>query len=179
MNPTDLQPDPPERDLCDELLAPPVPPADVTPLREQILRRTTRWLRWRRRLRRIAFVAALAACWAGGMFTMRWLSPPAPQLAPTPQVSVEPTPGPTPTPSARALEWQAIDSEQRQAELSRKAGDLYLKQEHDPLSAVRCYGRALDAAPEQATTVSTDDEWLLMAIKDARKKEKRDAKTVD
>ena len=174
MNPT-------ERDLCDDLLAPLAPPSDLTPLREQILRRTTRRLRWHRRLRRMALVAALAACWAGGMLTMRWLSPPAPSAPPatvqTQARSVETRVEPATTPSAIVLEKKAIDS--RQADLSRVAGDVYLNQEHDPLSAVRCYGRALDAAPQQAVVVSTDDEWLLMAIKDARKKEKRDAKAVD
>jgi hypothetical protein len=173
MNPT-------ERDLCDDLLAPPAPPSDLTPLREQILRRTTRRLRWRRQLRRVMLVAALAACWAGGMLTMRWLSPPAPSAVP---VTVHTAPAvETPvesasTPSASALEWKAVDS--GQADLSRVAGDVYLNQEHDPLSAVRCYGRALDAAPQQTAIDSPDDEWLLMAIKDARKKEKRDAKVVD
>jgi hypothetical protein len=182
MNPTDLTPDPPERDLCDELLAPPAPPSDLAPLREQILRRTTRRLRWRRRLRRLALVAALAACWAGGMLTMRWLSPtPAapPPVVQTSAPSVETLPPSSPIPTARALEWKAIDSDKERAALSIAAGDAYLKQEYDPLSAVRCYGRSLDAAPEQVQTSSTDDEWLLMAIKDARKKEKRDAKTVD
>ena len=180
MNPTDLQPDPPDRDLCDELLAPPVPPADLTPLREQILRYTTRRLRWRLRLRRVALVAALAACWAGGMLSMRWLSPPPTAPAVTVQKPVQSAETPAEyaaPPSALALERKAIDS--GQADLSRRAGDAYLQQEHDPLSAVRCYRRALDAAPEQTATFSTDDDWLLMAIKDARKKEKHDAKSVD
>src|ERR1700726_4080344 len=109
MNPTDIRPEPPERDLCDELLAPPTALSEPTALREQILRRTTRWLRWRRRLRRVALVSALAACWVGGMFTMRWLSPPPnPVVAHQEAPANEPTPQPAPAPSALAIEWKAI-----------------------------------------------------------------------
>ncbi len=185
MTPNDIQPEPPPRDLCDDLLTPSPPPPDLAPLREQILRRTTRRLRARRYLRRVALVAALAACWVGGMFTMRWLSPapppPPPSIVQQPAPPVPAPPKANPAPSALAQEWQAIDSDRAQErdDLSRRAGDAYLQQEHDPLSAVRCYGRALDAAPEQAAATSSDDEWLLMAIKNARKKEKRDAKVVD
>jgi hypothetical protein len=185
MNPNDIRPDPPERDLCDELLAPPKPPADLAPLRERVWRRITRRLRWRRHLRRAALAAALAACWAGGMLTMRWWSPPVPPAVPvanSQQTPVEPPLETAPEsrldPPALAAEWKAFDSSERQAELYRAAADLY-QQEHDPLSAARCYGRALDAAPEQTQTIAAGDDWLLMAIKDARKKEKRDAKAVD
>jgi hypothetical protein len=185
MNPNDIRPDPPERDLCDELLAPPKPPADLAPLRERVWRRIRRRLRWRRHLRRAAFAAALAACWAGGMLTMRWWSPsaaPAVSVVKNQEPPVEPPPKTVPEtriePPALAVEWKAFDSNERQAELYRTAADLY-QQEHDPLSAVRCYGRSLDAAPEQTQTIAAGDDWLLMAIKDARKKEKRDAKAVD
>ncbi len=184
MNPTDLRSDLPERDLCDELLTPAAPPSDLTPLRERVLRRTLRWLRARRYLRRVALVAALAACWAGGMLTMRWLSPPTPPAPPAPEIvqkqplPVEPRP--ESAPSAQALEWQAVDgAREQQAVLYHKAADVFLTEEHDPLSAMRCYRGELDAAPEQVQTISPDDEWLLMAIKDARKKEKRNAKTID
>src|ERR1700734_1825752 len=97
MNPTDLRPDLPERDLCDELLAPTAAPTDLTPLRERILRRTLRRIRWRRQFRRVALVAALAGCWAGGMLTMRWLSPPTspphtPEIVQQQRQPVEPQP---------------------------------------------------------------------------------------
>src|SRR5438477_249398 len=48
MNPSDTRPEPPDRDLCDELLAPPTTPSDLAPLRERVVRRTTRLLRRRR-----------------------------------------------------------------------------------------------------------------------------------
>jgi len=184
MNPSDIQPDLPERDLCDELLTPPAPPSDLTPLRERVLRRTIRRLRVRRYLRRVALVAALAACWAGGMLTMRWLSPPTPPAQHAPEIvqnqSLPVEPPPPTAASAQALEWQAVDgAKEQQAALYHKAADAFLTEERDPLSAVRCYRGALDAAPEQVQTISPDDEWLLMAIKDARKKEKRNAKTID
>jgi hypothetical protein len=184
MNPTDLRPDLPERDLCDELLAPAAPPSDLAPLRELVLGRTLRRLRMRRYLRRGALVAALAACWVGGMLTMRWLSPPTlpqqhvPEIGHNQPLPVEPRP--EAAPSAQALEWKAVDgAREQQAALYHKAADAFLTEERDPLSAVRCYRGALDAAPEQVQTISPDDEWLLMAIKDARKKEKRNAKTID
>jgi hypothetical protein len=172
MNPND-------RDLCAELLAPP-PPSELTPLRERVWKRMARRLRLRRLLRRALLAAALAACWAAGMLTMHWW-PGAQPVAQGRQIGEPPAPtppAPPPTP-ALAQEWKAFDSTDGQADLYRRAAAAYLTQEHDPLSAVRCYGRALDAAPEQAHNLSADDDWLLMAIKDARKKENVHAKAVD
>jgi hypothetical protein len=162
----------------DDLLAPPPLPSELTTLREQVFRRTVRRLRWRRYGRRAALAAALAACWVGGMLTMRWLSPTAP---PAPRV-VESQPDdhttPPSPPTALALEWEAFDRPEQQADLYRKAADAY-QQERDPLSATRCYGRALDGDPAQTQTSAVGDDWLLIAIKNARKKEKIDAKSLD
>jgi hypothetical protein len=75
-----------------------------------------------------------------------------------------------------ALEWQALDSPRRRAELYREAGDRYLSAESDPESALRCYTAALDAGAGADRAVAPADSWLLMALKDAREKEKRHAK---
>ncbi len=57
----------------------------------------------------------------------------------------------------------------------KQAGDRYMTEQSDPQSALRCYGNALDNGTEQDRSISTDDNWLLMAIKDARQKEKSHA----
>jgi hypothetical protein len=76
-------------------------------------------------------------------------------------------------------EWQAFDSGEDRAEQYLRAGADYLMEESDPQSALRCYGQALDAGGQTSLAVRPDDDWLLMAIKDARKKEKLDANMVD
>ncbi len=169
-----LTPDP---DPLGDLLAPPPAPADDR-LRADLGERTGRAVRWRRRWRRLARTAALAACYAAGVLTMHGLAPPAP---PTP-VAHSPEPPKedgAPEVTALALEWKAIDSPQPRPDFYRRAGDLYLDEEKDPESALRCYGQALDAAGEADQAVAADDNWLLMTIKNARQKEKRYAKSLD
>ena len=79
--------------------------------------------------------------------------------------------------TAAALEWRAFD--EANAALYRQAGERYLREDADPYAAVRCYRQSLDAAGPDALAVSADDDFLLMALKDARQREKRDAKHVD
>jgi hypothetical protein len=55
------------------------------------------------------------------------------------------------------------------------AGDRYLNEAGDPEAALRCYRRALDAASDEQTRFSPDDNWLVMALKNAREKEARHA----
>ena len=79
--------------------------------------------------------------------------------------------------------WQSwkqgrrIRNPERRGDLYRRAGDLYATEQGDLSSALRCYSESLDAGNEKDLTISTDDHWLLMAIKDARQKEKNDART--
>jgi negative regulator of sigma E activity len=161
-----------EPDALDELLAAPQPPADAEALRQKLLSQTTGVLRFRRRVRQATWAAGLAACVAAVVFGFRG-RPPAP-VAPQPEVSDLPAP-PAPDESALALEWRAFDSPNRQAELYRQAGDRYLTEGEDLQAALRCYANALDTATDDDQKVSPSDSWLLMAIKDAREKEKRDA----
>ncbi len=51
-----------------------------------------------------------------------------------------------------------------------------MSEEADPQSALRCYAAALDEGKPDDLNVSADDSWLLMAIKNARKKEIADEK---
>ena len=169
-------PDPLER-----LLAPPASAAGGdAALREAVFRRTAGVLRRRRRLLALARGGALAACYLAGLLTTHGLErrPAAPSpvpVAPPPQAGAPAAHDPPAAVSALAAEWQAFDSPDRGAELYRRAGDRYLTEEADPLAAVRCYGNALNAGAAQELAFDADDSWLLMAIKDARQKEKRDA----
>jgi hypothetical protein len=165
-----------QEDPLEHLLAPP-PSADAGPLRQDLLKRTTRALGNRRRLRRCAGALALAACAGAGLLTVHGVAPrgarPVVQRHP---VERQERPAPVPAPSAVALEWQALEGPGRPAELYRQAGDRYLDEEGDPDSAVRCYGHALDAGGARDLAIAPEDSWLLMTIKAARQKEKDDAK---
>jgi hypothetical protein len=164
----------PESDKDDlESLLTPRPDADSA-IEQTVFARTARVLARRRLARRLAYVAGLAACYAAGLLTMRLAAPPAVGGA----VVVVPAPPVAPAPprdSALAREERAAEDDRR-AELYRQAGDQYLADHGDVRSALRCYGRSLDAGAE--LTLRPDDHWLLMAIKDARQKENRHAKAV-
>jgi hypothetical protein len=171
----------PDPDPLGDLLGPPAVAEKDGRLQDELRRRTCRVLRWRRRGRRLAWAAALAACYAAGMGTQHWRTPTAPPAPAVPEVAAKPD-APPPAPSERsavALEWQAFDSTEGRAELYRRAGDEYIASESDPESALRCYGASLDAGSAADRVVSAADNWLLMAIKNARAKESRYAKNVD
>ncbi len=166
--------DTPERDPIDELLAPPGP-VETAALRQALLAATTRRLRRARWVRRAALAAALAACYGAGLLTMRLPNPA--QKATVPVVEV-PRPAesqapPEPAPLAERRADKAPDAER--AALLRQAGRRYLDEEDDPEAALRCYSKALDAGGKDDAKFSPDDDWLMMAIKNAREKEARHA----
>jgi hypothetical protein len=175
-----LEPDP----LTQWLAVSNSPKADVDALRQSILRRTTRVLHRRRWLRRGAVVIGLFACYLAGVATMRLLTPPPsvvtvvvekPGEPVLPAPNVDPLPRET-EPRAVALEWNALDHPETKVESYRRAGDRYLAESNDLQAAVRCYKQMLDAGTEKDWTISPDDNWLLMALKEARQKENLDAK---
>jgi hypothetical protein len=183
--------DTPDRDPCEELgRTGPPPPADR--LREALWRRLRRRLRRGRWWKRAAVAAALAACYAAGFGTARLAPEPAPdqravlfrdEIQP-PHVAIgqfRQTFGAAASApvSPREQEWQALDSPQQRPEAYREAGDRYVAEEGDYQSAVRCYREALDAGSERDLAIRQDDSWLLMVLKDARQKEKRDANPND
>ncbi len=140
------------------------PEADAA--RRRLLARTLREVRRQRRLRRLQALGVLAASFAAGFFTLAALVPPpcAPERA-----LVRPAEVPAAITTPVALEWQALDRPAEAPALYRRAGDAYLSQ-GDPADALRCYGNALDE-PAADLEVSSDDSWLMIAIKHARKKE--------
>jgi hypothetical protein len=165
-----------DHDPCDDLLSVrPLP--ENTVLRQALLARTTTLLR-RRRLRRWARTAALAACGALGLLTLQRERTPAPALpvARRPPQPAPPVAPPEAAPTALALEWQALDKPGPQPRLYRQAGDRYLREDADVESALRCYGQALNQGTADDLRIAPEDNWLLIAIKDARQREKRDAK---
>jgi hypothetical protein len=165
-------------DPIDDLLAAPRAARDVEVLRQKVLAETNRVLRRRQRVRQFAWAAGLAACVAAALFGARRLiphaPPPHPAVADLPSPPEARRPPPDPDLSPVALEWRAFDSPDRQPELFRQAGDRYLAEGEDLQAALRCYSNALDAATEDDQKPAASDSWLLMAIKDARQKEKRD-----
>lgn len=181
----------PEPDTVTEwLIEPPaLPPAGA--LEQAVLERTQAILRRRRWLRRTGYAAALAACYAAGLLTMKYFpaSPvisPAPvartEIRPEPPAITRPEEVPAPRPSNEelaspaAIEWQAVDSRAQRPDLYRQAGDRYLEA-GDIQSAIRCYRNMLDAAPDEDQVISPEtDNWLVIALKGDRQKEKRRAK---
>jgi hypothetical protein len=191
-NQVDPAPDPIDRFLNQRIN---VPSDEQT--RQGLLGETRRVLRRRRRLRRAGYVAALVACYTAGVLTTpNWQNkPPAiVDLAQSEQAtSVKPEPiiRTSPEPSAQAslsllddpdvpvtvVERIAAQSTDQRSRLYRRAGDRYLVDLGDIESAMRCYRRALDAGREQELLVASDDNWLLIALKQARQKEKDHGKS--
>ncbi len=155
--------------------------ATVPELRQQVLAQTTRLL-WRKRLRRRLFqVGALAACFFAGMLTMNGLMSGEGRVASgenigrPPEAPAVPSTTPAPPPSLLDLEWRAFDSRENRAALFFEVARRYLEEQNDYESALRCYRQALDAAPREGLAIRPDDNWFVMALKEARQKEENDA----
>jgi hypothetical protein len=173
-------------DPLEELLRPHSPSASSPAWKETLLVRTRRTLRWRRRARWLGFAAALAACYVAGVLTLRLFraapvvevetvyvdSEPGLQLPPVPETLRMPERAVT----ALALEWQAVEDPERSVELYRRAGDRYIDEDNDLESALRCYKRFLTECSEKELEITTQDNWLLVTLKNARLEEKRHAK---
>lgn len=169
-------------DPLDALLRPPSPPDNET-LRQAVYTQTRRVLHRRRRVRQFAYAASLLLSFAVGAGTVRMVAPTyrveRPDISPVRtqrNQGADAPHSPTANDSALDAEWVAFDSTERRGELYRRAGDRYITEENDLKSALRCYRNALDNGTEQDLVISTDDNWLLMAIKNARQKENIHAK---
>ena len=162
-------------------------------LRNAIQSKTLTILRRRRWMRRSFWAGGLTAFYAAGVLTMAFLRPPASQpiTATAPETESPPKVSPEqvttekqklentqPPETALALEWQALDSEQKRPDLFLQAGDKYL-QANDLKSAMRCYRGALDGAKEEELVITAKDTWLLMSLKEAKLEENRYAKLVN
>lgn len=182
-----LLPDPVERFLEQSPAAPPSGEA-----RQALLLQTQKVVRGRRLRKRLGLALALLACYLAGAATMQaWVrgfrsrpeitnlqgtSEPEQGLAqqgsltpmnPTPPVPIEMDPD---APAA-LVELIAARSPAHQALLYRSAGDRYWRELGDVESALRCYRLAL-ASPESDLSLDPEDNWILMALKQARQKEK-------
>lgn len=160
----------PEHKPLEDLLSPQI--ASPTPeFRQAVLRQTTGVLRRRVWIRRTTWAAALAACYLAGVLTARLFTP---AVQPN-VVREEPAPpAPAPVEPALAMENRALDSTIDRHALYRQAGDQYLNEEQDPESALRCYRQSLRSDPADLE-IKPDDNWLLIVVKESRRKEKEDA----
>jgi hypothetical protein len=152
-------------------------------LREAVLAQTVGVIRFRRRLRRCALAAAMAGCYLAGVASVAmWTSEPnARQQAASQQLITDRRPVVAP-PSAPVT---PVKAERRAApvrlsrfEVLRLAADRSLLEQGDVQAAVHNYKLALDlATAEQRAIAPAQDTWLLMALKDARAKEKHYAQS--
>jgi hypothetical protein len=161
-------------DPCDELLAS-VPPAPDSAFRAALRVRTSRMIRLRWWLKRLAVLAVAGVVYVAGVLTPR----PTPVVPPAPErpaaVEIESAPPPPTLPDAEStveMEYRALESNRGRAELYLRAADRYLS-EDDLASAARCYRLALNEGADPA--VRSEDTWLMIAIKNARSKEKKNA----
>ena len=170
-----------EPDPLEGMLRPPALP-EIETLRQTVYQRTRRVINRRRLVRRFAYAAALLVSFGVGVLATRMIAKTdvgerGRVSAPSASPGALPQPrSPSPDDSPLAREWIALESEDHRHELYRQAGDRYMTEEFDPQSALRCFSNALDNGTEQDLAISSDDNWLLMAIKDARLKEKKHAK---
>jgi hypothetical protein len=138
-------------------------PAGLEPATKRHVFEATRSALRRRRTSRARTAAALAAALAAGLLLFAVI-PAAPRIErPTTRQEEEPT-------SAVALEWEALDRPDESKRLYRDAGERYVR-EGDLAGALRCYGGSLDAGTAEDLEADDGDDFLLMAIKIARKKE--------
>ncbi len=166
--------EPHDPDPLTDLLA--LPPADAGALRQAVLTATTRRLRQRRS----------AAPWSLAGRAGRLLCRRAIELAADLPGNFRPghtspgreaaSAGRSPAGGRPAPELLAPPEQvPENATALRQAGDRYLTEAADPEAALHCYSKSLDAGTEDDTKFSPDDNWLLMAIKNAREKEARHA----
>jgi hypothetical protein len=157
------------------------PPAGL----EQRLRAATLgYVRRRRRVRRAlqagvasaVVLAAAAIVWLVGQ--TQTAEQPQQAIVPLPHqerrevLSGDPAP-PAPAVTALSLEWQAFDSQADRAGHYFRAGDQYLEVEGDYAGALRCYQQALASSGPGDLEFSTNDNWLVLALKHARLEEMR------
>jgi hypothetical protein len=153
--------------------------------------RTTSVLRRRRRLKRGAIVVALLLPVAVGL---GWFlvtqnndektpaDPSAPPVVVARKKPIEqpappehpPAPGLTPLEEnlspAQRFEVKARIDVAKQAVYLLQAGNSYCE-EDDCESALRCYAQYLNVAGPEALAIADTDNWLLVALKNARRKE--------
>ena len=147
-------------------------------LRERLRKQTSRSVRRRAALRLLACAGSVAACLLAIALVSYWIDRTRRDRPPEmPPVAVVPRPLPERDATAAAevrpvaLEWQAFDSTTNRAAAYFLAGNKYLEASEDVESALRCYAQALDACTPDELDIAPDDNWLVVSLKNARRKE--------
>jgi hypothetical protein len=173
-------------DPLEEMLRPTSHEESYTALRQELLGRTLALVPSHRSRRMLAVAASLAACFLLGMLAMGLLrvfgaareapavadGEPPPKALPPPAAPPKRVSNPS---TALTKEWEAFDSKDRRVERFVRAGNQYLQEQEDIGSALRCYRQAVAAAAPADLVVQPEDNWLVMALKTARRKELEDA----
>jgi hypothetical protein len=170
MNPAD------EFDPVDDLLARHDAGEPSEQLRERALARTLPVLRRRRWIRRAGWGAAFAGCYLAGMATMgAWQSSQASKSV------VEKAPTMPAVPRQQTSDGPELVQRQKSPfERLRDAGDEAWQAQGNLDAAIRLYGEALEVAtPEEMKISATDDNWLLMALKQDHVEEDEDVDNHD
>jgi hypothetical protein len=172
-------------DELDEFLIGRQPPPERPGLQAAIDRDANRVQRRRRWLIRGRRVVVLAVCYAAGLLSMWYWTPPRqperPEIVGRTPVPEEVAPATVADPyrndpPERIEKWAFLQTGDKRVELYRRAGDGYLVRD-DVQGALRCYRRALDGSTAADLAIRAEsDSWLLMSLKLARKKEKADAR---
>ncbi len=153
-------------DLLDGALRADVQSHDTALLRGAMLSRTVGVIRFRRRMRKGILAASLAGCYIAGLATTALHRPPERK---------------TPSPPAVALSLPQVDDPPKRevspaklsrAEIVHRDADRCFER-GDVKEAVRLYDLSLVLASAGDRASSPEqDNWLLMALKDARSKSK-------
>ena len=181
-------PDTPEHDSVDNLLTV-RGPLRGDRVRGQVLAQTTSVVRRRCVVRRLGWAAGLAVCYLAGIMTVwGWaaasiprdatvIEQPAP-LDAKPGEGIRPAPEQPRSPGvrrprpARPPHSGQVGIARAGFEQIRQVSDRYLYEQGDIAKALHYYTRALDqATPDQREISLAQDSWLLMALKEARRKE--------
>jgi hypothetical protein len=176
------EPDNSLNDSLDAMLVASIRPEADDGLRGAVLMQTIGVMRRRRRLKRCALAASLLCCYLAGITTVEIWRPgggevvravtEAPTAKPRPR-NVAPQKSPK---STKPKIDQVAAAPPSGFESWRRIGDHYLRESDDVATAVAGYSRALDLASDKDLVISPGkDNWLLMALKDARAKERRHA----
>jgi hypothetical protein len=157
-------PDDPSDDLLDRILSVDSSPCGNASLREATLAKTIGVIRFRRRMKKCVVAASLLGCYFAGMATTGFWRPAGHTRlqAPVEQAAIAPRPAPP------------VVAKVDRVEALRRNADRQLLQFGDVELALRDYKRVLDLTPADQRAISPErDSWLMMALKDARSKEKR------
>jgi hypothetical protein len=176
------EPDNSLNDSLDAMLVASIRPEANDGLRGAVLMQTIGVLRRRRRLKRCALAASLLCCYLAGVTTVEIWRPgdgnavravtEATAAKPRPR-NVVPQKSPKPT---KPEIGQVATAPLSGFESWRRIGDHYLRDSDDFSLAIAGYSWALDLASDKDLAISPGkDNWLLMALKDARAKERKHA----